>query len=413
MRYTISVLLLVCPVAGLPAGDVWPQYRGPTGDGHSDARNVPTTWSETENIRWKVAVHDMGWSSPVVWGDQVWVTTALVDGREFYAVCVDRKTGKTVHDLKLFTEDKPVNYYKYNSSATPTPVLEEGRVYAHFGTHGTACVDTASGKVLWTNTELHCDHWRGPASSPVIYGKLLILTFDGYDAQFVAALDKTSGKIVWKRDREIRFPVDNGDLKKAFATPAILSVNGKPQLVSPAAEATIAYDPATGDELWRVTHGGMNEAARPVFGHGLIFLTNGHKANLFAVRQGATGMLTDDDVAWKSNRAVPTRPSILLIGDYLYMVSDGGVGSCVDAKTGKYRWNERLGKATSSSPIVAGGLIYSADEEGTTTVFAASPTFKIIASNKLSAGCMASPAAVDRAMILRTKTHLYCIGVKE
>ena len=413
MRYGLTFLALILSTAAVPAGDTWPQYRGPAGNGQADARNVPVTWSEKENIRWKVAVHDKGWSSPVVWGDQVWVTTALEDGREFYAVCVDRKTGKIVHDLKLFTEDKPVNYHKYNSCATPTPVIEEGRLYAHFGTHGTACVDTASGKVLWTNTELHCDHWRGPASSPIVYGKLLLLTFDGYDAQFVAALDKTSGKIVWKKDRQIKFPIDNGDLKKAFATPAIIDANGKPQLVSPAAEATIAYDPATGDELWRVTHGGMNEAARPVFGHGLIFLTNGHKANLYAVRQGGSGLLTDDDIAWKSNRAVPTRPSLLLIGDYLYFVSDAGIASCVEAKTGKYRWNERLGKPTSSSPIAVGGLIYSADEEGNTHIFAASPTFTIVATNKLNTGCMASPAVVDGALFLRTKTHLYCIGARE
>ena len=322
MRYGLTFLVLIAPVAALRAADNWPQYRGPNGNGQTDARGVPTTWSETENIRWKVAIHDKGWSSPVVWGGQVWVTTALEDGREFYAVCLDRKTGKIVHDLKLFTEDKPVSYSKYNSCASPTPVIEEGRLYAHFGTHGTACVDTASGKVLWMNNEMHLDHWRGPASSPILYGKLLMLTFDGYDAQFVAALDKDSGKIVWKKDREIKFPNDNGDLKKAFATPTIMEVNGKAQLVSPAAEATIAYDPATGDEIWRVIHGGMNEAARPVFGHGLIFLTSGHPSSVLAVRQGRSGLLSSEDVAWKSNRAVPSRPS-LFSGQSTQAVADG------------------------------------------------------------------------------------------
>ena len=413
MRFGSTLIAFLASIAALPAGDTWPQYRGPAGNGLSDSRGVPTTWSETENIRWKVAIHDKGWSSTVVWGNQVWVTTALEDGREFFAVCVDTKTGRTVHDLKLFTETKPVNYSKFNSCATPTPVIETGRLYAHFGTHGTACVDTAAGKVLWENHELKCDHWRGPASSPIVYGKLLILTFDGYDAQFIAALDKVTGKIVWKKDRQIKFPVDNGDLKKAFATPAVVEVNGKPQLVSPAAEATIAYDPATGDELWRVTHGGMNEAARPVFGHGLIFLTNGHKGNLYAVRQGGRGMLTDADIAWTSNRAVPTRPSLLLIDDFLYLVSDAGIASCVEAETGKYRWNERLAKPHSASPVAVGGLIYAADEEGTTHVLAASPTFKVVARNKLNAGCMASPAIVDGALFLRTKTHLYCIGTRE
>jgi outer membrane protein assembly factor BamB len=412
MRYALSLVALIFSVAALSADDTWPQYRGPAGNGISNARNVPTTWSETENVRWKVEIHDKGWSSPVVWGNQVWVTTAGENGFEFFAVCVDRKSGSILHDLKLFTESKPVAYQKYNSCASPTPVAEEGRLYAHFGTHGTAGIDTATGKVLWENRELHCDHWRGPASSPIIYGNLLLLTFDGYDSQFVAALDKTNGKIVWKKDRDIKFPNDNGDLKKGFATPSILELNGKPQLVSPAAEATIAYDPLTGNELWRVIHGGMNEAARPVFGHGMIYLTSGHTTNLLAVRQGGTGLLSKDDIVWKTNRAVPSRPSLLLIDDYLYMVSDAGIASCVDAKTGKYLWNERLGKPQSGSPIAVGGRIYAASEEGTTYIFEAAPKFKLVAANKLDAGCMASPAVVDGALFLRTKTHLYCIESK-
>jgi len=215
------------------------------------------------------------------------VTTAGENGKEFFAVCLrceirqHSPRSEIVHrnhagEIPTIQQLRP----------PPTPVLEEGRCYAHFGTHGTACIDTATGKVLWENNELHCDHYRGPASSPIIYGNLLMLTFDGFDAQFVAALDKTNGKIVWKKDRKIDFPKSSGDLKKAFATPAILEVNGKPQLVSPAAEATIAYDPMTGDELWRVIHGGMNEAARPVFGHGMIYLTTGHPPTLLAVAPG-------------------------------------------------------------------------------------------------------------------------------
>ena len=409
MRYGLSFVALFVSIASLFAGDTWPQYRGPAGNGISDARNVPTKWSETENIRWKVAIHDKGWSSPVVWGDQVWVTTAGENGLEFFAVCIDQKSGRILHDRKLFTETQPVKYQKFNSCATPTPVLEKGRLYAHFGTHGTACVDTTTGKTLWENHELHCDHWRGPASSPILFGNLLIVVFDGFDFQFVAAIDKNSGKTVWKKDRNINFPSDNGDLKKGFATPAILEVNGKPQLVSPAAEATIAYDPTTGDEIWRVTHGGMNEAARPVFGHGMIYLTSGHTKNLLAVRQGGTGMLSKDDIAWRSNRAVPSRPSMLLIDDYLYMVSDDGFASCVDAKTGKYVWNERLGKPTSASPVAVGGLIYSVNEEGSTFIFEAAPKFQLVATNKLDAGCMASPAVIDGDAVPADQDELFVL----
>jgi outer membrane protein assembly factor BamB len=410
MRYSFSVVVLILTIEALSANDNWPQFRGPTGDGLCDARDVPTTWSETENIRWKTAIQGKAWSSPVVWGDQVWVTTATADGKEYFAVCVDRKSGKIVHDLKLFTEEKPQFCIDFNSYASCTPVIEDGRFYAHFGRYGTACVDTATGKTLWENRELKCDHWRGPGSSAILYGKLLILTFDGYDVQFVAALDKSNGKLAWKKERNIQFPDANGDLHKAYSTPSVLELNGKPQLVSPAAEATIAYDPITGNELWRFIHSGMNEAAKPVFGHGMIYLNNGHKKTLFAVRQGGSGLLSDADVVWTTKKSVPSRPSLLLIGDYLYMVDDQGIASCLDAKTGEFKWNERPGKEQSGSPVAAGGHIFIADQEGTTSVIEANPTYKLVALNKLKDGCMASPAIVDGAIFIRTKTHLYCIG---
>jgi outer membrane protein assembly factor BamB len=410
MRYSLCVLALLLSAALVRAGDNWPQFRGPAGTGISDSRGVPTHWSEKENIRWKVAIHDKGWASPVVWGDQVWLTTADKDGHKFYVLCIDRKSGKIVHDLKLFTVDKPDFCIPFNSYASPSPVIEEGRVYVHFGTYGTACLDTKTAKVLWERRDLKCNHWRGPGSSPIVYGKWLFLTFDGYDVQFVAALDKATGKTVWKKDRTIKYSSDDGDIKKGYSTPAILKVDGKPQLVSPAAEATIAYDPATGDELWRVIHGGMNEATVPLFGHGLIYLTSGHTTNLLAVRQAGKGDVTKSGVAWTAKSGVPTRPSPLLIGAHLFFVSDTGLASCLNAKTGKQLWQERLGGAFSSSPVCAGGHIYFADQDGKTHVVAASPTYKKVAVNQLDAGCMASPAIAGDTLFLRTKTHLYCIG---
>jgi outer membrane protein assembly factor BamB len=404
--FVLALLLTPC----LHAGDNWPQFRGPKGDGVAEVRHVPVRWSETENIRWKVAIHDKGWSSPVIWGDQIWLTTARADGKAFFAVCVDRKSGKIIHDIPLFTEDRPAYCHPYNSYASPTPVVEEGRLYVHFGSHGTGCVDTTTGKVLWSRRDLPCYHHRGPGSSPVVYGKLLFLLFDGFDQQYVAALDKTTGKTVWKKERDIAYSSDNGDVKKAFATPSVLEINGKAQLICPAAEATIAYDPATGDEVWRVIHGGMNEAARPIFGHDLIFLTTGHTAQLWAVRQGGSGDITKNGVAWKTTRGVPTRPSPLLVGDLLYMVSDKGIATCLEVKTGKQLWQERLGGSFAASPLYAADHIYLADEDGQTHVLAAGPTFRSVAVNHLDAGCMASPAAVGDALYLRTKTHLYCIA---
>ena len=412
MRIGLAAAALTWTAAVLHAGDIWPQFRGPRGDGVSDARSVPTRWSETENIRWKAAIHDKGWSSPVVWGEQVWMTTARPDGKEFFAVAVDRRSGQIVHDVKVFADPKPAYCHPYNSYASPTPVIEDGRLYVHYGSHGTGCVDTVTGQVLWLRRDFPCYHHRGPGSSPIVYGKLLYLLFDGFDQQYVVALDKTTGKTAWKKERDIAYSSDNGDIKKAYATPSILEIAGKPQLVCPAAEATLAYDPATGDELWRVVHGGMNEATRPVFGHGLIYLTSGHTAQLLAVRQGGSGDVTKTGIAWKWTKGVPTRPSPLLVGDRLYTISDHGIATCLDARTGKQLWQERLGGAFCASPTYAAGHVYFSDEEGKTHVLADGPTFQSVAVNHLDAGCMASLAVAGDALFLRTKTHLYCIGQK-
>lgn len=414
MSFRLGLAALLVASAAL-AGDSWPQFRGPNGDGVSDAKGVPTKWSETENVRWKVPVHDKGWSSPVVWKDQVWVTTAHEKGREFYAVCFDRKTGKTLHDAHLFSEPDPTDISQYNSYASPTPFIEDGRVYVHFGSHGTACLDTATGNVIWKRTDLPCNHFRGPASSPVVYRDWLYLLFDGFDLQYLVCLDKHTGKTVWKRDRDLPYqdtgkPDRDNDYKKAYATPSVFEVNGKPQLVAPAAMGTIAYDAATGEEVWRVIHDGMNEACRPILANGLIYLTTGSKAGLIAVKAGLTGDLTKSGVAWRMTRAAPTKPSPLVLGELLFMVNDTGTSFCLDARTGQEVWRESLDGKFAASPVYADGNVYFASENGKTFVVAADRTFKPVETNRLDAGCMASPAVVDGALFVRTKTHLYCIG---
>lgn len=403
------LFVLGLAVAGAPAPDNWPQFRGPTGDGHAAAADVPVKWGESQNVRWKTAIHDKGWSSPVIWGEQIWLTTARDDGKEMFAVCVDRRSGKVLHDVKVFDVEKPAFCHPFNSYASPTPVIEEGRVYVHFGSYGTACLDTTSAKVLWTRRDLHCDHWRGPGSSPILYGRLLILTFDGFDLQYVAALDKETGKTVWKTDRTIEYTTSNGDLKKAYATPTVIEVNGRAELVCPSAQATLAYEPETGKEIWRIVHGGMNVASRPVFDHGLLYLTTGHTAQLLAVRPEGSGDISRGSVRWQYKRSVPTRPSVLVVGDLLFMVNDTGIASCLEAKTGKLVWQERLGGRFSGSPIYAGGRIYAADEDGTTHVLEPGRKLQELAANKLDDGCMASPAVSGKSLFLRTKTHLYCI----
>lgn len=445
MRHLLPALVLAAGLAPALAADNWPQFRGPTGDGHADDAKIPTTWDEKtgENVRWKTAVHGKGWSSPVVWGNQVWMTTAdevdsgktvkaptapgqrgSVEEVTFFAVCVDRKTGKVVHDVKLSHEKNPAFCIPFNSYASPTPVVEEGRVYAHFGAHGTWCLDTATGQTVWDRRDLKCDHFRGPASSPIVYKNLLILIFDGFDQQYVIALDKATGQTVWKKDRNINYTTDNGDYKKAYATAQVVEVNGRAELVCPSAEQTIAHDPLTGDERWRVAHGPartMNNGSRPIAGHGLYFLVTGHPAELFALKQGAKGNVDKGDVAWRLNKGVPTRPSLTLVGDHLYMVTDGGVASCVEAKTGKVKWTGRLDGTFSASPVVAGGNLYFCNEAGKVFVVAAKPDeLSVVAENRVEVdasvpnprGFMASPAVAGDELFLRSRTHLYCIGKK-
>jgi outer membrane protein assembly factor BamB len=408
---TVLLILALSWTAALFGGENWPEFRGPRGDGSSTAKGLPVKWSDTENVKWKTAIEGKAWSSPVVWDRQIWVTNAPEDGKQLFAVCVDAESGKIVHNLLVFEIANPQFCYPMNSYATPTPVVEEGRLYVHFGTHGTACLDTASGKTLWTREDLHCNHHRGPASSPILAGNLLILTFDGFDVQYLVGLDKENGKTVWQKNRLINYGTDDGDAKKAYGTPLLVALGGKSELISPSAGATIAYAPDTGKELWRVRSGGMNASARPLFGNGLLYVTTAAGGfQLFAVKPGGSGDVTQSNVAWKSSKSIPTRSSQLLVGDLLFMISDAGVASCIDAKTGETVWQKRLDGAYSASPLLADGKIYFFSESGATPVIEAAREFKLLAENKLPAGFMASPAVYDQSLILRTKTHLYRIA---
>ena len=415
MRTCLLMILSLSLTAFVAAGENWPQFRGPHGAGHADSAKLPITWSEKKNIVWKTPIHDKGWSSPVVWGDQVWLTTAKADGSQLFAVCVDRDKGDIVRDVKLFDVDHPSELWKnYNSFASPTPAIEEGRVYLHFGTYGTTCLDTKTGKPVWQRRDLHCDHWRGAASSPILFGDSLFLTFDGHDVQYVVALDKRTGETLWKKDRAIDYKTTDGDLKKAFGTPSLLAIDGKPQLVSPSAMATIAYDPKTGDELWKVNHGGMNVTTPPLYGEGKFFLCTGDGGlRLLAVRPGR-GDLTDTHIDWSVKKPlVPSRSSPILVDDLLYMVNEAGIVSCLEAKSGELVWQERLGGKYWASPIHASGRLYFFDEAGAGHVLAAGRQWRKLANNHLDDGCRASPAVSGDALFVRTLTHLYRIEGRE
>ena len=394
----IGAMLLV-PV--LAPAENWPEFRGLTGQGHSGERGLPLTWSETENVAWKVPIPGRGWSSPVLIDDQIWLTTAMDDGRSLRAICLNRDTGRIVHNVEVFQLTDPGAVHQKNTHASPTPILEGDRVYLHFGSHGTACI-TRSGQIVWKTQELKYYHRHGPGGSPVVYGDLLIVSCDGYDIQFVVALDKQTGKIRWKSPRKGY---------QAYTTPLTIQVQGKDQLISPGAHRAVAYEPLTGKEVWSVRYGdGYSNVPRPVFGHGLVFICSGfEQAELLAVRPDGRGDVTDSHVAWSVKRAVPLTPSPLLVGEELYLVSDNGIASCLDAKSGKTHWQQRLGGNHSASPIFAEGRIYFLNEEGGSVVIEPGKEFKKLATNQLDGQTLASMAVSGRAIFVRSSSHLYCL----
>ena len=413
--------------AAAAAAADWPQFRGPRGDGHAaapgaEAGGLPLTWSETENVVWKTAIPHRGWSTPVVAQGQVWVTTATEDGRDYFALCIDARSGEILRTLHLVHAEKPEPLgNNMNGYASPSPAIEPGRVYLHFGSYGTACVDTATFEVLWQRRDLPCRHYRGPGSSVVLFRDFLILTMDGVDVQYLAALDKRTGRTVWKTARTTDWndldehgnPFDNGDLRKGFTTPLFVETAAGTQMVSVGARSAYGYDPVNGAELWKVRYEGFSNASSPVYGNGMVVLSTGFSVTeLWAVRLGGRGDITDTHVAWTSRRGAPRMPSPVLVDGLLFTVDDGGRASCFEADTGRQVFNERVSGDYAASLLYAEGRIYCFSQQGRTTVFRAAREFEVLADNRLDAGFMASPAVAGRALFLRTRTHLYRIEKK-
>ncbi|MBI5386813.1 MAG: PQQ-binding-like beta-propeller repeat protein [Verrucomicrobia bacterium] len=431
-RLSFRRIYLLAPLihlafGGLAAFADWPEFRGPWGDGHVSAPGdtkpigLPLHWSETNNVKWKTEIPYRGWATPVVLGGQVWLTTATEDGHDFFAIGVEAETGKIRFNEKLFHSDVPEslgNGASMNCYATPSPAIERGRVYVHFGSFGTACLDTSTGKVLWKREDLRCRHYRGPASSLVLFENTVILTMDGVDLQYHVALDKQTGKTVWKTDRSVAWNDENvpgqmakdGDLRKAHSTPLIATVAGTPQMFSAGAKAAYAYDARTGRELWKVQYPDWSVAPRPLYDKGLVFFVTGlNKKELWAVKTGGQGDVTDTHVAWKLKTQVGKYASPILVDGLIYTAAEENFVSCVDAATGQIIWTERIGGKYAASPVYADGRLYLFSQQGTTTVLKPGRTFEALATNALAGGFMASPAVSGKAFFLRTKTHLYRI----
>ena len=426
----IGLGMVVFAAATVLRADDWPQFRGPTGDGMAVATNLPLTWSPTQHVTWKVPVPGRGRSSPVILGDRIWLTTAIETGLRTYAegpdqlqqaervvigvICLDRATGKQLYQADLFPVEHPAPVNLLNSYATPTPVVEPGRLYCDFGTFGTACLDSDTGQVLWKR-QLSLDHHQGPGSSPILDKNLLILVRDGRDQQYVTALNKQTGETAWKTDRPpISSPIR--EYRKSFSTPLVFEAAGRRQMVVPGAQWLVAYEPETGKEIWRVDDvKGETVAPRPVYGRGLVYLSTGiinGRAQLWAVRVDGLGDVTSTHLAWKLPTPIGAMPSPLLVGRELYLLNDDGIVSCVDALSGEVLGRCRTGGNYAASPVHAEGRIYCFNRQGKTVVLGANKELKVLAENHLDGPVFASPALVGSAIYLRTDSHLYCLSAE-
>ena len=400
----VSVFLIAVVVTGQQLD--WPQFRGPTGQGHATVRGLPLEWSETKNIVWKTPLRGRGWSSPVIGGGRVWITTAVSEsgGASLRLMSFDVDTGRELADVEIFRLRSANLKNPKNSHASPTPILDGDRVYVHFGGDGTAAVDSGSGAIIW-KAQFPYASQHGSGGSPTLYRDLLIFSGDGHYEAWVIALDRRTGKVRWKTER--RKPFD-----QAYTTPLVITVGGRDQLISVGAYRTAAYEPETGKEIWFVRYeDGFSNVPRPVFAHGLVFIATGfQQPAMLAVRADGRGDVTPTHIAWTMTRGAPFTPSPIVVGDELYVINDLGVLSCVDARTGKLHYQQRLGGNHSASPIHAEGRIYFLSEEGVATVIAPGTVFQQLATSELNGATLASMGVANGSIFIRSLTHLYRIG---
>jgi outer membrane protein assembly factor BamB len=411
-RIVLRLALLGTLIGGqLLAANDWPEFRGPTGQGLSNAKNIPIHWSATSNFVWQTPIPGEGWSSPVLENGRLYLTSAETDSSatSLRALCVDANDGRIAWNVEVLRPDPGATQklHQKNGLASPTPIVRDGRIYVHFGHMGTAALDL-SGKILWRQTDLKYSPLHGNGGSPALVGNLLVFSCDGTEDPFLVALDANNGQVRWKTLRET--PASR---KFSFSTPLAIEVDGTTQIVSPGSGFVGGYDPKDGREIWRSRYGeGYSVITRPVFAHGLLFVSSSFdRPVLYAIKPaGAKGDVTDTHIVWSHSKGAPNTPSPIVVDDELYFVSDAGIATCLDARTGEVHWNERLGGGFSASPVLAEGRLYFQNEEGVGTVLKAGKTFEVLASNDLEERTLASPALTDNAIFLRSKSDLWRIG---
>jgi outer membrane protein assembly factor BamB len=398
-------------VAPLLAAE-WYQFRGPLGNGEAGSARLPVRWDQTAGVVWRREIAGKGWSSPVISNGRIYVTTAVAQGnngdQSLRAVCLEAATGQVVWDVEVFHQDgsRAPRIHPKNSHASPTPLVDGEQVFVHFGHMGTACLDARTGRRLWAQQSLRYQPVHGNGGSPLLVDSLLIFCIDGADVQQVVALERHSGAIAWRTPR-------HAQAKKpfSFCTPTLISVQGRWQVICPGSNVVMALDPASGKEIWRVRYDGYSVVPRPVYAHGLVYLSSGYDvAVLYAIRPDGRGDVTNTHVVWVARKGIPRNASPLVVGEHLYLAADDGLISCLNAKTGQLLWSERAGHAFSASPIHAAGRLYFFDEDGTTIVIKPGDSYEELARNRLPERILASPAVDGDALIVRTEKALYRIA---
>ncbi len=416
MKHLMTILTLTLALAtGAAVAENWPQFRGPTGQGVSRELELPLKWSPTENVAWKTELPGVSWSSPIVWDERVFVTTATDNGESCRVLSLDRKTGKILWDKEVFKQ-VPRHKQDRNTFATPTPATDGERVYACFGDGSFAALNFA-GDIVWTNRDYSFYGEHGLGSSPILFRDLLLMARDGssdgedkklgwqkpWDQSRVIALDTKTGKERWQGRR--------GLSRISHGTPTIWEHDGSAEVVSEAGDVVQGFDAQTGERRWSSAVIGEGKVPSTVIGDGLVFTAGGWggKETIKAFKLGGAGDLKETNLVWEQRKGMPKVPSMIYVQPHLFAISDGGIATCMKAATGEVIWQERIGGNFSASPVAADRRIYFTGDNGETTVIEAGPTFKVLAKNALDEKAQASPAISQGQLFIRTEKNLFCI----
>ncbi|MBT5708224.1 PQQ-binding-like beta-propeller repeat protein [bacterium] len=423
LKVRLALFVLLIPLFVL--GENWPRFRGGTGQGLSTEKGLPSHWSVSENIKWKAAIPGNGWSSPVIWGDRVVVTSTTDSDQSCHVICLDVETGNVSWNTEVFRQ-KPLRKEGRNSYATPTPVLNDRGVFAVFGNGSIACVDWV-GALKWINDDVNFYSRHGLGASPLIVGELLVMPYDGSKRVPEAGQwpknspdEKIGWQVPWNRARVMAVNIDTGKVdwkvgrgksRIAHVSPIVVEIDGAAQILSAAGDVIQGFDPIDGQMIWKVDSQGEGVSPSFAVGDGLMFTSSGfEKTTLRTVRLGGSGDVTATHIAWENRKGVPTESSLLYVSPYLYAVTSGGIVTCYQGKSGEIVWQERIGGKHSSSPVYVDDKIYFLADDGSTTILRPGARFDVLAKNKLDGRFQASMAVSNGRLFLRSDRELFCVG---